>query len=51
MTIDDKIENTRKLINGLKPASKQEKTVLESIADILNDLNREVDELNEIILC
>jgi len=51
MTIEDKIENARKMIDGLKPASKQQKTVLESLVDILNDLNREIDELNEIILC
>jgi hypothetical protein len=47
MTIDDKINNIRQYIE--KYATSSDKKILESVLDILEDLNNELNELSESI--
>jgi len=47
MTIDDKIKNIKQYLD--ESVSNPNKKIFESILDILQDLNNELDEINESI--
>jgi hypothetical protein len=47
MAIDDKISNIRDALENCDQCSIKDKKIFESILDILQDINDEIDELNE----
>jgi len=51
MTLDYKIDTVREEVKVLNPTTRDERSVFESILNILQDISDELDELNECLLC
>ena len=51
MSLDQKIENIKDILKETATHPEVNKSVIQSILDVLQDVSDELDEINECMLC